>query len=147
LFGRDRLCEILTELGPRALADDLLQAIRADAESCPDDMSACMVLPRTAPAERFLHVEELEADREALAAGRVERFLEECVLPAHAFPGALDRAEAIAGRYRTALLRVEIQSANATVTVSRPRPATVGHRIIRTRLLDPDRVGPAPAGR
>jgi Stage II sporulation protein E (SpoIIE) len=147
LLGRERLCEILTELGPGALVADLLQAIRADAESCPDDMSACMVLPRTASDGRFFHVEELDADREALAAGRVERFLEECAVPAHAFPGALDRAGSIADRYGTALLRVEIQSADATVTVSRPRPATVGIRIIRPRALDADRVDPAPAGR
>ncbi|HWW90676.1 MAG TPA: PP2C family protein-serine/threonine phosphatase [Solirubrobacteraceae bacterium] len=138
LFGRDRLCEILTELGPRALADDLLQAIRAAAESCPDDMSACMVLPRTVPAERFIHVEELEADGEALAAGRVERFLEECVVPAHAIPDALERAGAIAGQHGTAVIRVETQSAEATVTVSRPVPAAVGNSIIGTRLPDAD---------
>jgi hypothetical protein len=119
LFGRDRLREILTELGPSALADDLLQSIRADAESCPDDMSACMVLPQVASVDRFLHVEEFEADREALEAGRVERFLEECIVPAQAFAGALDRAGAIAGRHGTALLRVENQSADATVAVSR----------------------------
>jgi hypothetical protein len=147
LLGRDRLCEILTELGPRALAADLLQAIRADAESCPDDMSACLVLPQSAPVDGFSHVEELEADRKALATGRVERFLEECVVPANAFPGALDRAGAIAGRHGTALLRVEIQSREATVTVSRPRPARVGSRIIRTPRFEADRVDPAPARR
>jgi hypothetical protein len=147
LLGRDRLYEILTELGPQALATDLLQAIRADAESCPDDMSACMVLPQTARAERLIHVEELEADGEALAAGRVERFLEECVVPSHAIPQALDRAGALAGQHGTALIRVELQSAEATVTVSRPLPATVGSRIISTPLLDADRVDPAPAGR
>jgi hypothetical protein len=147
LLGRDRLSEILTELGPRALAADLLQAIRAEAESCPDDMSACMVLPQTPAVNRFSHVEELEADREALAAGRVERFLEECVVPAHASSGALDRAGAIAGRYGTALLRVEIQSADATVTVSRARSATVGSRVVRTGRFDEEWVDPAPAGR
>jgi hypothetical protein len=147
LLGRERLIEILTELGPRALAADLLQAIRADAESCPDDMSACVGLPQTPAVSRFSHVEELEADREALATGRVERFLEECIVPAHAFPGALDRAGAIAGRYGTALLRVEIQSADATVTVSRPRPATVGSRVVRTRRFGQEWVDPAPAGR
>ena len=110
-------------------------------------MSACIVLPRTAPAKRFIHVEQLEADREALAAGRVERFLEECVVPAHALPEALERAGAIAGQHGTALIRVETQSAEATVTVSRPLPATVGSGIIGTRLPDADRVGPAPAGR
>jgi hypothetical protein len=147
LLGRDRLYEILTELGPHALADDLLRAIRADAESCPDDMSACMVLPQTAPAERLIHVEELEADGEALAAGRVGRFLEECVVPPDAIPQALERAGAIAGQHGTALIRVEIQSAEAMVTVSRPLPATVGSRVVGTQRLDADRVDPAPAGR
>jgi hypothetical protein len=146
LLGRDRLCEVLTELGARAPAADLLQAIRADAESCPDDMSACIVLPLTGPVETVSHVEELEADREALAAGRVEHFLEECVVPAHAIPGALDRVGAIAGRNGTALLRVEIQAEEAMVTVSRPRPATVGSRNIRMPRFDADRVDAAAAG-
>jgi Stage II sporulation protein E (SpoIIE) len=147
LLGRERLREILTELGPRALAADLLQAIRDDAESCPDDMSACVILPENVSVDTFSRVEELEADREALAAGRAERFLEECVVPPDAIPGALERAGAIAGRYATALLRVEIQAAKATVTISRPRPATLGRRIIRPRRFDAERVDPAAAGR
>jgi hypothetical protein len=147
LLGRERLYEILTQLGPHAHAADLLRAIRAEAGSCPDDMSACMVLPQTGFAHTFSHVEELEADGEALAAGRAERFLEECVVPAHMIAGALDRAGAIAGQHATALIRVEIRSAGATVTVSRPRTTTVGSRIVRRRRLDADRVDPAPAGR
>jgi hypothetical protein len=145
LLGRERLCEILAELGPRALAADLLQAIRADAESCPDDMSACLVLPQATPVDTFSRVEELEADREAFATGRVERFLEQCDVPAHAIPGTLERGGAIVGECGTALLRVEIQSAEATVTVSRPGPATVGSRVIRPRGLDPDRIDAAAA--
>jgi serine phosphatase RsbU (regulator of sigma subunit) len=147
LLGRERLCETLTELGPRALATDLLQAIRAQAESCPDDMSACIVLPQGAPVAAFSYVEELEADAEEFAAGRVERFLEECVVPAHAIAAALDRAEAIAGRHGTALLRVQMQSAGATATVSSSPPAAVGSRALHTRRLGADPVGPATADR
>jgi hypothetical protein len=147
LLGRDRLCEILTELGPCAQAAELLTAIRADADSCPDDMSACLVLPQGGSVDRFSHVEELEADRGTLAAGRVERFLEECIVPVHELPGALERASAIAGRYGTAVVRVEIQTAGATVNVSRPRPATVGSRSVHALRFDEDRVDPAAAGR
>jgi stage II sporulation SpoE-like protein len=147
LLGRERLCEILTELGPRALAADLMQAVRAEAESCPDDMSACIILPECAAVNTFSYVEELEADAEELGAGRVERFLEECVVPAHAIAPALERADAIAGRHGTALLRVEMQSAGATATVSRPPPAAVGSRAIHTGRFGADPVGPAAAGR
>jgi hypothetical protein len=146
LLGRDRLSEILTQLGPRALAADLLQSIRAEAESCPDDMSACIALPRTAAVNTFSHAEELEADAEALVAGRVERFLQECVVPADAIPRALDRAGTIAARHGTAVLRVETETAGPTVTVSRAHPATVGSRVVRTRRLGAERVDPAAAG-
>jgi hypothetical protein len=145
LLGRERVRELAAALVPRPRAVDLLQAIRAEADSCPDDMAACVVLPRAASVRVSTYVEELEVDRGALDAGRAREFLGECGVSARAIPGALERASAVCGAHDTAVLRVEMQQAGATVSVSRPRPATVGRRVVRTEWFA-GRIDPAAAG-
>jgi serine phosphatase RsbU (regulator of sigma subunit) len=118
LFGRQRLREMLPKLGPRPLAADLLLAIRAESDACPDDMSVCIVLPRSTANRPSTYVEEFEADVRALAGGQAEHFLEACSVPPAAVEAALERASAIAVADGSALLRVDIHPAGSAVAVS-----------------------------
>src|ERR1700730_18137785 len=118
LFGRERLRAVLPSLGARPLADDLLGAIRAEGDTCPDDMSVCIVLPRSTSNRAATYMEEFEVDVRALAAGQAEHFLEACSVPQPAVAEALGRASAIAVADGSAMLRVDIHPAGSTVTVS-----------------------------
>lgn len=120
LFGRERLRALLPSLGPKPLAGELLLAIRAQADSCPDDMSACIVLPQVASKVPSRYVEEFEADVRALAGGQAEHFLDACSVAPAAIAGALERASAIAVADGTAMLRVEIRAAGSAVGISGP---------------------------
>ena len=68
--------------------------------------------------------EELEADARALSGARVQRFLEECSLPAAAITDALERAREIVAEFDTAVLAVDLAPAGATVIVTPPESST-----------------------
>jgi serine phosphatase RsbU (regulator of sigma subunit) len=129
LLGRERLEEMLDELGPRPVAEDLLAQVRAAAQATPDDMAACILTPRTpaggAPAyvgRARPQVEELEVNEWALVAGHVQRFLGACGLSAPEVVRTIELATATATVSHTALLRIERFPAGATATVSSPAP-------------------------
>jgi hypothetical protein len=131
LLGRERLSEILTALGPHALAADLLAKVRATAQATPDDMAACILAPQTPAADADIHMEELETDERTLAAGDIPRFLEACHLPAAEITRTIELASTIAAAYDTAVLRVERRHTGTTATVSPPTSGasqTVSHR-------------------
>jgi len=134
LLGRERLTELANELGRSASAIGLLERIRGEASSTPDDMVACIVSPAAgafAPAGAAVagiavgeQVEELEVDSEMLGEPRVRRFLDACGLDAAA-ASLLARAREVAGRDGTALLRIERPRAGApkaAVTAGRAAP-------------------------
>ena len=123
-LGRERVAEILRSLGPRPGAAQLLERVRAEAESTPDDMAACILAPDAIGEGTYTHVEELEADAGALSGPRVQRFLEECRVPAAGIAEALERARAIAAKCETALLAVHLAPPGATVIVTAPEAAT-----------------------
>jgi hypothetical protein len=120
LLGRERLSEILAELGTRPKAAELLQRVSVEATATPDDMAACILLPETMGLTTHVHVEELEADTRALGEGQVRRFLETCQVPASRIAGAIEHASDIAAAFGTALLQVELAAATATATVTAP---------------------------
>ena len=120
LLGRERLREILTDLGSRPEAADLLQHVRAAAEGAPDDMVACILSPEPTAVDGSVHLEELEADAQTLSKGGVQRFLEECCVPASEVARTIELASAIAGPSGSALLRIELGATGSTVTVTAP---------------------------
>jgi hypothetical protein len=124
LLGRERLVEILGELGPRAQAPDLLERIRAAART-PDDMAACILSPEPGISAAAVHVEELEADVRELGSGEVERFIEACRIPAPVIARTIEQAFAIASASGTVLLRVEAGRTGATVTAVPPPVAAL----------------------
>jgi Stage II sporulation protein E (SpoIIE) len=131
LLGRERLSEILTALGPRPLAADLLAEVRVAARAIPDDMAACILAPQAAAAGADIYVEELETDERALTAGNVRRFLEACRLPAPEIARAIELAGVTAAAFDTAVLRIERRPTGVSATVSPPAsgaPQTVSRR-------------------
>jgi hypothetical protein len=131
LLGRERLMEILEQLGPRATGEELLAQVRAAAHSTPDDMVACIVSPRVAGAALASQVEELEVDAEMLGHADVREFLEACGVRATDVSSLLARAAEIAGNDATALLRIERPPAGEATTsvlpgLSAPAWAAVG---------------------
>jgi hypothetical protein len=120
LLGRERLNEILADLGPHPEAADLLGRVRAAAHGAPDDMVACVLAPETTAGDGCIHVEELEADAQALSGTDVRRFLEECQVPAREIARTLELASAIAASSGSALLRIEFETDGATATATAP---------------------------
>jgi hypothetical protein len=130
LLGHERLSEILAALGPRPSAPELLARVRAAAASTPDDMAACVIAPETAAASggRHVHVEELEVDIRELSAIHVRRFLAAYQTPATEIAQIIEHASDIAAAVGTALLRIELGPAGASVTATDPgsRSASAG---------------------
>ncbi|MCW3028313.1 MAG: hypothetical protein JWN81_1524 [Solirubrobacterales bacterium] len=120
LLGRERLTQILDELGQRAQATDLLELVRAAARETRDDMAACILAPVVGVSTAPVHVEELEADVRELASGEVERFIEACRIPSPVIARTLEHASDIASASGTVLLRIELGVAGATVTAVPP---------------------------
>ena len=120
LLGRERLSEILDSLGPRLAAADLLTAVRAAARATPDDMAACILAPRTPARGARIHIEVLETDEQALAAGNVGDFLAACGLPSREIARAVETAKVTSAAWETAVLRVERSGTGVAATVGPP---------------------------
>jgi hypothetical protein len=125
LLGRERLTQILDELGRRAQATDLLEHVRAAAHETRDDMAACIIAPELGVSSAPVHVEELEVDLRELASGEVERFIGACRVPGAVIARTLDHASEIASASGTVLLRIEPGPAGATVTAMPPVAAAL----------------------
>jgi hypothetical protein len=121
-LGREGVLGLLTALGPRPVARDLLERVRGVADAITDDMAACLIAPEASAGVAQVPVEELEVDAAALDGVYVEHFLEACGLPAAEIDRLIALARAIAADCGTALMRVELGSANTTATASPPGP-------------------------
>jgi hypothetical protein len=120
LLGRDRLSDMLGELGSRPNAGKLLARVRGAAAATPDDMAVCILVPELAIVGAGVHVEELEVDAATLEVGQARRFLETCQMPSVELERALYRAEDTVADRGTALLRVALSSTSATAEVTVP---------------------------
>jgi hypothetical protein len=141
LLGRERLREILADLGPEPESADLLARVRAAAEGAPDDMVACVLSPELSAGGEQVHVEELDADAQTLSKTDVRRFLAECRVPTSEITAAIEHARSVAAVSGSALLRVELAGESSTVTVTAPgagaprgetpsRPQSVGEPLL-----------------
>jgi stage II sporulation SpoE-like protein len=121
LFGRDRLAELLTELGPDADAAELIEQIRLEVHHTPDDMAACILRPvageATIAVDPFERIEELELHHGGES--DLRRFLAACGIPAIDVGDLVRSAAGRADDYDGAIVRVKI---NAT---DRPRVSLV----------------------
>jgi hypothetical protein len=130
LLGRERLSDILGELGSSPSAAKLLQRVTSEADATPDDMAACILVPEMALVAGATHVEELEVDSEALGVGQARRFLQTCELPFEDIEQALGRAGDIAAVFGGALLRVELAGAGAAPAVEVSAPSSAARSVV-----------------
>jgi hypothetical protein len=119
LVGRDRLSEMLVDLGPHATAHGVIDAVAFYADETPDDMAACVLRPDSAAGADHVpdRIEEVELNALDLAGDRVERFLAACGVEPDAAAAALKSVEAGVGEFGTAMLRVRIDKALARCEV------------------------------
>jgi hypothetical protein len=120
LLGRDRLGRILSDLGHGSGAQALLESVQRQTEAIHDDMAACIIKATAGPALSEQRVEELEVDLRQISSGHAERFLEACGVPSLETEAVMTDARVIAADGGVALLRVELEGNEATVTVTGP---------------------------
>ena len=113
LVGRDKLFELLGDLGPRATAQGLIDAVASYADETPDDMAACVLRPDEAGAVDHVpdRLEEVELTALDLGGDRIERYLAACGLPAADRAAATKAVEATVAEFDAAILRVRIDRA------------------------------------
>jgi hypothetical protein len=134
LLGRERLGEILDELGPRPVAAELLERVRANTLATPDDMAACILRSQTTSRGDYTQLEELEVDARALTGVHLPCFLEACQVPAPEIAQTIKLAGGIVAACKTALIRVELGPTSATVAATPPDLSTP-HGISRRNEL------------
>jgi Stage II sporulation protein E (SpoIIE) len=118
LLGRERLAGILAELGPRPSSSDLLERVQASAESTPDDMVSCILVPQVSVASVSCHVEELEVDAADLEGDGMERFLGACGATQPEIASALARAREVLAAGEAAVLHVECEPGGRSAAIA-----------------------------
>lgn len=126
LLGRERLAELVAQLGPDDRAEELLERVVGVADEAPDDMAVCLLRAPEGAALADLRVEELELDAEEAQNGVATRFLEACELDPDATPALLEELRTTASASGAALLAVTMDATGplrATVTPVESRSA------------------------
>jgi Stage II sporulation protein E (SpoIIE) len=118
LLGRERLYKLLDTLGRQPMAADLLRQVGATAQSTPDDMAVCILGSRARAGGDPIQMEELEVDAQALVEAQPQRFLEACGVSTPEIARTVNLAGEILAVSETALIRVELGPAGATVTAT-----------------------------
>jgi hypothetical protein len=125
LIGRERVGEIVSELGDDVRADALLGRIAERADRAPDDMAACIVRARPeATVPEDVRLEDLELDGVPEDEERAQGFLAACGLPEEAAQTVLRTARAAVGEFGAAILRVKLGAGegHAEVVPCEPEP-------------------------
>lgn len=120
LLGRERLAEILENLGPHPTATALLQRVRAAADATRDDMAACIFSPLAGASGVLIHEEEIEVDVRSIGGPHLPRLLAVCGVCAADIARSLAIADGIAASLGTAVLRVTITPSGAMIAVAPP---------------------------
>ena len=118
LLGRDRLTQIVEELGGEATADKLLARIAGTAERAPDDMAACIIRAgHSAKPAETVRIEELELTSDGIDDPRARGFLEACGVPAKQVETVLKTAAGATAEFGGAMLRVRLAHRGGGVKV------------------------------
>ncbi len=117
LLGRERVEELFARLGPSPEAGDLLQEVRAEASTTPDDMAACVLRAQASGSVAPIHIEELEVDLARLRGDAVARFMADCLVPAGSADRLLESARVLAEKRGSALIRVTLGEDHVAATV------------------------------
>jgi len=106
LLGRDRLAELLEELGEDATARGLVQSVGSVARVMSDDIAAVVIQPTNAATAGLFRTEQLELTARELETDIAERFLEACGVAPADLESALYDARMISDRFGGVILHV-----------------------------------------
>jgi hypothetical protein len=106
LLGRDRLEELLEELGDDATARGLVESVNKEARVMSDDIAAVVIQPTNAATAGLFRTEQLELTARELDGTIAERFLAACGVSAEEVETALYDARMIADRFGGVILHV-----------------------------------------
>jgi Stage II sporulation protein E (SpoIIE) len=106
LLGRDRLEELLEELGDDATARGLVESVNKVARVMSDDIAAVVIQPTNAATAGLFRTEQLELTARELDSKIAERFLEACGVTVEEVETALYDARMIADRFGGVILHV-----------------------------------------
>jgi hypothetical protein len=106
VLGRERLTELLEELGPEPGAEELLERVAAEARVLSDDMAALIVSPTAGVTAGLFRTEQIELSARDLEGTMAPRFLEACGLPSEQVRAAESEAHALADRFGGVVIHV-----------------------------------------
>jgi hypothetical protein len=106
LLGRDRLEELLEELGDDATARGLVESVNKVARVMSDDIAAVVIQPTNAATAGLFRTEQLELTARELDSRIAERFLEACGVSDQEVETAIYDARMIADRFGGVILHV-----------------------------------------
>ena len=106
LLGRDRLEELLEELGDDATARGLVESVNKVARVMSDDIAAVVIQPTNAATAGLFRTEQLELTARELDSRIAERFLEACGVSDQEVQNAIYDARMIADRFGGVILHV-----------------------------------------
>jgi hypothetical protein len=106
LLGRERLAELLEELGDEATARGLVQKVNSVARVMSDDIAAVVIQPTNAATAGLFRTEQLELTSRELDTEIAERFLEACGVAPADVQAALYDARMISDRFGGVILHV-----------------------------------------
>ena len=119
LLGRERLEQVLAEMGPEATASDLLDRVAGEARTVSDDMATCILSPTARVTTGGFRTERIELSRRELEGPLPGRFLDECGVSSEDRKRAMREARDLAGRFEGVVLRVAFGNRRAVEV--RPR--------------------------
>jgi len=106
VLGRERLTEMLDELGPTTTAKDLIARAASEARVSADDIAAVVISPTAGVTAGLFRTEQLELSTRELEGPVARRFLESCGLSEHEVDAAEREARGLAERFGGVVLHV-----------------------------------------
>ena len=106
MLGRERLEELLAELGTGATAAGLIASVRDEARVLSDDIAAVVIQPTTAATAGLFRTEQLELSTSELDGPMAGNFLESCGFSKVEIEAAIYDARALAERFGGVILHV-----------------------------------------
>jgi hypothetical protein len=106
LLGRERLAELLEELGDEATARRLVESVRSVSRVMSDDIAAVVIQPTNAATAGLFRTEQLELTSRELETDVAERFLAACGVAPADVEAALYDARMISDRFGGVILHV-----------------------------------------
>jgi serine phosphatase RsbU (regulator of sigma subunit) len=106
ILGRERLAELLEELGDDPSARSLIESVAAESTLLSDDMAAVVVTPTAGVTAGLFRTEQLELSARELDGPIARRFLEATGLPEHEVDAAEREARDLADRFGGVVLHV-----------------------------------------